>query len=112
MSQNLKVLETDEQKEFFASIYKEYKNGMMCLANSILGNSADAEEVVHDSFLTIAERLDWLMGYELSKLWLYTRLLVKSKADKLNQKKNGAKGMLSEIWEETFRSDVEEGVSV
>lgn len=109
MSENLKVLETDRQKEFFVSIYKEYKNEMMCLANSILGNPVDAEEVVHDSFLTIAGHLDRLMGYELPKLWLYVRLLVKSKADKLNQQKNGGKDALSELWEEILSSDAKEG---
>lgn len=109
MSQNLNPIETEEQKEFFTSIYKEYNNDMMYLANSILGNPSDAKEVVHDSFLTIADHLDKLMCYELSKLWLYSRLLVKGKAEKLNQQKYGGKDELSELWEEIFSSDAKRG---
>lgn len=107
MPQNLNPLETEEGKEFFVSIYKEYNANMMYFANSILGNLSDAEEVVHDAFLTIISHLDRLMDYEVPKLWLYTRLLVKTKADKLNQKKNGGKGMLAELCEVMYGSDKE-----
>lgn len=103
MSQNLKPLEEEGQKELFAFIYKEYKNEMMCFANSILGNPSDAEQVVHDSFLTIAGNLDRLMDYGLPKIWYYARLLVKSKAEKRKQK-NGGKDAFSELWEEMHGS--------
>lgn len=109
MSQNLKPLVAEGQKEFFASIYKEYKNEMICLADSILGNPSEAGQVVHDSFLTIAGHLDRLMGYGLPNIWYYARLLVKSKAEKLKQKKNGGKDAFSELWEETLGAYVGQG---
>ena len=101
MSQNLNPIETEEQKEFFTSIYKEYNNDMMYLANSILGNPSDAKEVVHDSFLTIADHLDKLMCREFSELWHYAKLLVGSKANNLNCRKNGAKSADMVLLEES-----------
>lgn len=79
---------------------------MMYFSNSILGNLSDAEEVVHDAFLIISH-LDRLMEYEVPKLRLYTKLLVKAKTDRLNQKKNGEKGMLSELGEVIYGSSNE-----
>lgn len=111
MPQNLNPLETEEGKDFFGAIYKEYNASMMYVANSILNNPSDAEEVVHDAFLTIISHLDKLMDYEVPKLNLYTRLLVKAKADKLNQKKNGGKSMLSELCEVMYGSDKKGGTS-
>lgn len=102
MSQNLNPIETEERREFFASVYKEHKSSMMYRANSILNNPEDAEEVVHDSFLTIASHLDKLMCREPSELWYYAKLLVESKANNLNCRKNGAKSADMVLLEESL----------
>ena len=49
MYRYLLLLDTDEEKEFFQKIYIRYKNEMFYAAFAILQNSADAEDIVHDT---------------------------------------------------------------
>ena len=48
------ILETDADKSLFEELYKKYKARMYKYAYSILHNKEDAEDVVHQAFLTIA----------------------------------------------------------
>ena len=49
MFQYLLLLETDEEREFFTEIYEKYQNDMFRIANGILHNSSDAEDMVHET---------------------------------------------------------------
>ena len=49
----LQMLETPEEKSKFEQIYLEYCDLMFYIANGILHNQQDAEDVVHESFLKI-----------------------------------------------------------
>ncbi len=55
------LIESDESKTKFEIIYGEYKNLMFYVANQILGDTKDSEDVVHDAFLkviTIIDKID------------------------------------------------------
>ncbi|MBQ9925965.1 MAG: sigma-70 family RNA polymerase sigma factor [Clostridia bacterium] len=54
----LSMIEGDRRRERFASIYDQYKNLMFYAANRILQNEQDAEDVVHEAFLVVIDRLD------------------------------------------------------
>ena len=44
------LIESDDNKTKFEIIYEEYKNLMYYVANQILGDTKDSEDVVHDAF--------------------------------------------------------------
>lgn len=50
------LVEDIHQKTTLESIYHQYRKQMFCLARSILGSDADAEDAVHDVFVRIATR--------------------------------------------------------
>ena len=55
------LIESDDNKTRFEIIYEEYKNLMYYVANQILGDTKDSEDIVHDAFLkliTIIDRID------------------------------------------------------
>jgi len=54
----LSALETDEDRIQFEDIYRKYKNRMYKFAISILHNKEDAEDVIHQAFLIIANSFE------------------------------------------------------
>ncbi len=52
----LTYLDDDKDKELFEKIFNSYKNQMVTLALSMLNNKYDAEDVVSDVFLRIAQK--------------------------------------------------------
>ena len=54
----LVLIDSDEDRSKFEVIYTEYKNLMFYIANRILGDNKDSEDVVHDAFLKIIEIID------------------------------------------------------
>lgn len=54
----MQMIETDEDKSKFEIIYSSYKNLMLYVANQILGDMNDTEDVVHESFLKIIKVID------------------------------------------------------
>lgn len=53
----LQMIETDDEKSKFEQIYTEYRGLMYHIAYKRLGNSHDAEDVVHSVFVKIAENI-------------------------------------------------------
>lgn len=54
----LAMIESPDGRSKFEIIYTLYKQLMYYIANSILDNTADSEDIVHDAFLKIIEILD------------------------------------------------------
>lgn len=93
MFQYLLLLETDEEKEFFQNIYRKHKDEMYYIAYEIVKVKSDAEDIVHETFLTLINHLDKLMYNEPHKTWNYMITVVKHKSYNLCKKKR--------IWKET-----------
>ncbi len=53
----LSMIDGDEPKDKFEKLYNTYKKQMVALATTILQNSEDAEDAVHDVFLSIAANM-------------------------------------------------------
>lgn len=51
----LSMLESDADRSKFEIIYREYRDLMLYVANRILGDSNDSEDVVHQSFLKLTK---------------------------------------------------------
>lgn len=69
MFQYLVLLKTDKQKDFFTKIYKEHRNAMFFTSYNIVHDSSDAEDIVHESFLTLIKHVDKLIDNEPHKIW-------------------------------------------
>lgn len=54
----LELIDTDSDKEKLEIIYTEYKDLMFYVANKILGDTRDSEDIVHDAFVKIAEIIE------------------------------------------------------
>lgn len=68
----LAMIDSDADKSKFEILYNEYRNLMYFIANRILQNSSDAEDVVHQSFVKIIEILDTISSPKCHK----TRALI------------------------------------
>lgn len=54
----LSMIETPEDRSKFERIYENYRQLMFYIANSVLKDTRDAEDVVHEAFLKMIEILD------------------------------------------------------
>ena len=54
----LAMIDSPEEKLKFEVIYERYKGLMFYTANSVLGDTRDSEDIVHDAFLKIIEIID------------------------------------------------------
>lgn len=54
----LALIESEENQSKFEIIYREYRNLMFHVANKILQNEHDSEDVVHQAFLKLIEIID------------------------------------------------------
>lgn len=54
----LSMMDTPEAQDKFCILYEQYKNLMFYVANEILGDTRDSEDVVHQAFVKIIENLD------------------------------------------------------
>lgn len=52
----LTFIDDFENRKIFENLFNTYRKQMVCLAMSIIHNQDDAEDIVHDVFLNIAQR--------------------------------------------------------
>lgn len=52
----LTFIDDFEDRKLFENLFNTYRKQMVCLAMSIIHNQDDAEDIVHDVFLNIAQR--------------------------------------------------------
>lgn len=83
----LLLLDTEEEREFFKILYKKYKNEMYYTALRIVKNRFDAEDMVHETFLTLTEHLPQMLDNQPQKNWNYILTILKHKCYNLYKKK-------------------------
>ena len=76
----LLTFDTEEEKQKFSTLYKEYAEFMMRVARFYLPNSSDAEDIVQNAFLYIADRLEKNNISDRQKTRAYLALITKHKA--------------------------------
>jgi RNA polymerase sigma-70 factor (ECF subfamily) len=69
----------------FEEIYRQHAPRLYSLAHRMLGNAADAEDAVQDTFLVVHKRLDSFRGEAALGTWLY-RLAVNQCLDRLRSR--------------------------
>lgn len=84
----LQMLETDEEKSKFEEIYSTYRDMMAGIAMQILGNEQDAQDAVHQAFLSIIINIKKISKMKCPDLTGYIVIIVKNKSvDILRERK-------------------------
>lgn len=86
------LLDSEEDKIRFEQIYIEYKQPLYLAALAILHDPEDAEDVVEDTFLTIANHFTEISKKDCQKMRSYIVIINRNKAiDRYNAKKRKMK---------------------
>lgn len=84
----LQMIDTPEDRHKLEIIYQEYRKLMFHIAKKILNNNEDAEDVVHQSFLVIAENIMKIGDPLSSKTKGYVLIIAEHKAIDMLRRNN------------------------
>lgn len=84
----LRMIEGDENKQRFAALYETYRGLMFYVANKLLQNTHDAEDAVHQAFISLAENFSKIDEIECPQTRTYVVLIVERKAIDILRKRN------------------------
>lgn len=87
----LSVLGSSEERDKFEILYHTYKNLMFYIADQILGDTKDSEDVVHQAFVKILEYLDKIHDPKCPQTKAFIVTIVERKAIDLYRKRQKIK---------------------
>ncbi len=76
----LQMIETEEDRSKFEAIYHQYRLLMFSVANKILNNPHDAEDAVHQAFVSIIDNLDKIGEVDCPETKSYVVIITEHKA--------------------------------
>lgn len=76
----LQMIESEEDKSKFEAIYNQYRKLMYVVANKILENDYDAEDAVHQAFVSIIDNLGKISEVDCPKTKGYVVVITENKA--------------------------------
>lgn len=76
----LQMIESEDGRTLFEQLYLEYRQLMFYVARNILYNDQDAEDAVHQAFLSIMENLQKISKVRCPKTKAFCVIIVKRKA--------------------------------
>ena len=82
------TFDTEEEKEKFSVIYRDYAEFMLRAARRILHDSPDTEDIVQDAFLYIADHLEKINLFDQQKTRSYLAIITEHKAIDLLRSKH------------------------
>lgn len=83
----LQMIETAEERSQFEQLYTTYRNLMFYVAKEILDNDHDAEDAVHEAFLSIAKNFEKISAEDRHKTKAFVVIVVRNKAINLLQQR-------------------------
>ena len=96
----LQMIESDEDKSKFEQLYIMYKGLMFHVAMKILKNEFDAEDAVHQAFLSLIENLKKISDVKCPKTRAYIVIITERKAIDIIRSRSKLVDM--EFWESTY----------
>lgn len=84
----LQAIEDPETREKFAELYEYYRAYMLKIANKILLNEFDAEDALHNAFISISEHMDKIQDPSSPMTRGYVAIIVERKAIDIYRKRN------------------------
>ena len=76
----LQMIESEEDKSKFEAIYNKYRYLMFSVANRVLNNQYDAEDAVHQAFLSIIDNLNKVREVDCPETRSYVVIITENKA--------------------------------
>lgn len=76
----LQAIEDPGDREKFAELYKHYRAYMLKIANEILDNAFDAEDALHNAFVSISEHMDKVQDISSKMTRGFVAIVVERKA--------------------------------
>lgn len=76
----LQMIDTPEDRSKFEQLYLEYRGLMFHVANKILRNEQDAEDMVHQAFLKVAENIEKISDPKCPKTQSYIVTIVENQS--------------------------------
>ena len=76
----LQAIEDPGDREKFAELYKHYRAYMLKIANEILDNAFDAEDALHNAFISISEHMDKVQDISSKMTRGFVAIVVERKA--------------------------------
>ena len=87
----LSMLDTDEDKRQFEILYTKYRQNMYAVAYSILHNTEDAEDAVHQAFIAIANNFEKIRQIPCQEIKAYIVVIIRNTSiDSYNRNKKKA----------------------
>ena len=80
----MSIIDDENEKSKFEIIYYTYRKRMFAMANSVLHNKDDAEDVVHDTFIKIARNIQSIDKPESDRTLSYVLKATKNTAINLH----------------------------
>ena len=102
----LSVLETQEDKDRFEYFYRTYRNSMYKVAFSILHNSEDSEDAVHEAFLRIANSFEKISTLPIPKLKSYFVIIIRNTSLNIYKRNKKRSEMSDDIEDKDIPFDV------
>lgn len=84
----LQIIDTDADKTKFEDLYTTYKGLMFHIALKVLKNEPDAEDAVHQAFLSIIDNLEKISQVRCPKTRAYIVAITENKAIDMIRKKS------------------------
>lgn len=84
----LQMIEGEEGKRQFATLYETYRGLMFYTANNILHNAQDAEDAVHQAFISLAENFSKIKTIECPQTRAFVVIIVERKAIDILRKRS------------------------
>ena len=101
----LSMLGSEEDRSKFERIYRNYRALMFYIANGILRNDSDAEDAVHQAFLSILENMQHISDPDSPAARSYCAIIAEHKAIDIVRSRNRTPDLVS-------IDDVEYGVEI
>lgn len=84
----LQTLETPDEKAKFEALYRTYCGLMVAVAMKLVGNRVDAEDAVHQAFLSILKNMDKISDVDCLKTRSYVVIITEHKSLDLLRSRN------------------------
>ena len=111
LSVYLSMLSSPADKGFIERLYNDYEQELFSAAYHILKNNSDAEDAVHEAFLSAVKNIHKLRTFSCHELRLYMIVIVRNAAKRIyNKRRKLNECDIDEFYDIESESSVEEQV--
>ncbi len=94
----LSLIDTQDEKDRFEYIYLHFRKQMLYIANQMVKNPYDAEDIVHNTFISIAKNIHIFDNKKESSIYSYLVCATKGHAQNFTRKKNNELNALYRLY--------------